>query len=78
LSQTDEVVVIKGVRRCGKSTLLVNEMKRLVASGVAKERLLFINFEDVRLIGHLGVELLGLIGRGSSENTKLLQSIKHF
>ena len=61
LSQTDEVVVIKGVRRCGKSTLLVNEMKRLVASGVAKERLLFVNFEDVRLIGHLGVELLGLI-----------------
>jgi predicted AAA+ superfamily ATPase len=61
LSQTDEVVVIKGVRRCGKSTLLLNEMKRLVASGVPKEQLLFVNFEDVRLIGHLGVELLGLI-----------------
>ena len=61
LSQTDEVIVVKGVRRCGKSTLLINEMKRLVASGVAKEQLLFVNFEDVRLIGHLGVELLGLI-----------------
>jgi predicted AAA+ superfamily ATPase len=61
LSQTDEVVVIKGVRRCGKSTLLINEMKRLVKSGVPKEQLLFVNFEDVRLIGHLGVELLGLI-----------------
>ena len=61
LSQTDEVVVVKGVRRCGKSTLLINEMKRLVASGVEKEQLLFVNFEDVRLIGHLGVELLGLI-----------------
>jgi len=61
LSQIDEVVVIKGVRRCGKSTLLINEMKRLVKSGVPKEQLLFVNFEDVRLIGHLGVELLGLI-----------------
>ncbi|MBN2825048.1 MAG: ATP-binding protein [Campylobacterales bacterium] len=61
LSQSDEVVVIKGVRRCGKSTLLINEMKRLVESGVAKENLLFINFEDVRLIGHLDVELLTLI-----------------
>ncbi|CAA6809305.1 MAG: ATPase component BioM of energizing module of biotin ECF transporter [uncultured Sulfurovum sp.] len=61
LSQTDEVVVIKGVRRCGKSTLLLNEMKRLVASGVPKEQLLFVNFEDVRLIGYLGVELLNLI-----------------
>ena len=61
LSQADEVVVVKGVRRCGKSTLLINEMKRLVAGGVPKEQLLFVNFEDVRLIGHLGVELLGLI-----------------
>lgn len=61
LSQTDEVLVIKGIRRCGKSTLLINEMKRLVASGVAKEQLLFVNFEDVRLIGHLGIELLTLI-----------------
>jgi len=61
LSQSDEVVVVKGVRRCGKSTLLVNEMKRLVSSGVPKEQLLFVNFEDARFIGHLGVELLGLI-----------------
>jgi len=61
LSQTDEVLVIKGVRRCGKSTLLINEMKRLIESGVAKEQLLFVNFEDVRLIGHLNVELLSLI-----------------
>ena len=61
ISQTDEVIVVKGVRRCGKSTLLINEMKRLMASGVPKEQLLFVNFEDVRLIGYLGVELLGLI-----------------
>ena len=38
MSKIDEVVVVKGVRRCGKSTLLINEMKRLVASGVAKEQ----------------------------------------
>ena len=61
LSQTDQVLVIKGVRRCGKSTLFINEMKRLVASGVPKEQLLFVNFEDIRLIGYLGVELLGII-----------------
>ncbi len=61
LSKSGEAVVIKGVRRCGKSTLLINEMKRLAASGVPKEQMLFINFEDVRLIGHLSVELLGLI-----------------
>jgi len=36
-------------------------MKRLVASGVAKEQLLFVNFEYVRLIGHLCIELLMLI-----------------
>ncbi|HIP50597.1 MAG TPA: ATP-binding protein, partial [Campylobacterales bacterium] len=60
-SESDEVIVIKGIRRCGKSTLLINEMKRLVKKGVEVERLLFVNFEDARLISHLGIELLSLI-----------------
>ncbi|HIP51360.1 MAG TPA: ATP-binding protein [Campylobacterales bacterium] len=60
-SHSDEVIVIKGIRRCGKSTLLINEMKRLVQNGIEVERLLFVNFEDARLIGHLGVELLSLV-----------------
>ena len=43
-----EVIVIKGVRRSGKSTLLVNEIKRLVADGLDVKNILFVNFEDQR------------------------------
>ena len=37
LSQTDEVVVVKGVRRCGKSTLFVNERGLLVQWSKSKK-----------------------------------------
>ncbi|MDO9208975.1 MAG: ATP-binding protein [Sulfuricurvum sp.] len=54
----DEIVVIKGVRRCGKSTLMLNQMKRLHQNGIDKRAMLFINLEDPRFINHLNLELL--------------------
>ncbi len=47
-SKSGEVIVIKGVRRSGKSTLLINEIKRLVAEGIDVHNILFVNFEDQR------------------------------
>jgi len=47
-SLSGEVIVIKGVRRSGKSTLLINEIKRLIADGTNVENILFVNFEDQR------------------------------
>lgn len=47
-TKAKEVIVIKGVRRSGKSTLLINEIKRLVAEGVDVKNILFVNFEDQR------------------------------
>ena len=47
-SGVGEVIVIKGVRRSGKSTLLVNEIKRLLADGTDVKNILFVNFEDQR------------------------------
>ena len=47
-STAGEVIVIKGVRRSGKSTLLINETKRLIASGTNPKNILFVNFEDQR------------------------------
>lgn len=43
-----EVIVIKGVRRSGKSTLLTNEIKRLIVEGTDVKNILFVNFEDQR------------------------------
>jgi len=47
-SGAGEVIVIKGVRRSGKSTLLINEIKRLTECGLDVKNILFVNFEDQR------------------------------
>ncbi|MBN2499066.1 MAG: ATP-binding protein [Deltaproteobacteria bacterium] len=53
-----EILVIKGVRRAGKSTLLLNEIKRLHASGRAARDILLVNLEDPRFVEHLEPALL--------------------
>lgn len=41
--------VVIGMRRAGKTFFCYQQMRALLASGVAKERLLYLNFEDERL-----------------------------
>ena len=54
----DEVVVIKGIRRSGKSTLMLNQIKRLLHANIDIKNILFVNLEDPRFINHLSLELL--------------------
>lgn len=56
--KNDEIVVLKGIRRCGKSTLLLNQIKQLLKNGVDKNEILFVNLEDPRFTNLLHVELL--------------------
>lgn len=57
-SASGEIVVLKGVRRSGKSTLLFNTIKRLLAEGQDIRDMLYINFEDPRFNNHLTLELM--------------------
>ena len=41
--------VLVGLRRAGKSTMLYQQVRKLVNSGVAWEQIIYINFEDERL-----------------------------
>ena len=68
LSQLDEVIVITGVRRCGKSTLMLNRIGQLYKEGVPKESILFVNLEDPRFINALGTNLLEKIKEVYLEN----------
>lgn len=68
LSQLDEVIVITGVRRCGKSTLMLNRIKQLLKEGVSKESILFVNLEDPRFINVLDTGLLEKIKEVYLEN----------
>lgn len=43
--------VVVGMRRTGKTFLLYQRMNDLFAAGVAKDRMLHVNFEDDRLLG---------------------------
>ncbi len=60
-STTGEIVIVKGVRRSGKSTILVNALRRLVDSGVSPREMMFVNLEDPRFIGQLEPGLLSRI-----------------
>jgi uncharacterized protein len=60
-SSTGEIVIVKGVRRCGKSTILINLIKRLIKGGVAPKDVLFVNLEDPKCINDLNTDLLSLI-----------------
>ncbi len=56
--QYDEVVVIKGIRRSGKSTLMINQIKQLIHDDIDIKNILFVNLEDPRFINALTVDLL--------------------
>lgn len=43
------IITVTGIRRCGKSSQLKLVVNRLLASGVPKERILYIGFDDERL-----------------------------
>jgi len=44
-----EIIVLKGIRRCGKSTILRQLMEQLVLQGIPKSQLLYVNLEDYLL-----------------------------
>ncbi len=46
---TGKVVGLAGVRRSGKTFLFFEAMRRLIAQGVPRERVIYLNFEDDRL-----------------------------
>lgn len=57
----NETLVIKGIRRSGKSTLMLNAIKKLLANGIKAKNILFVNLEDPRFINHLSTDLLQTI-----------------
>lgn len=58
-----EVVVLKGVRRCGKSTLMAQVIRELLARGVRPTQVLRVNLEEPLFSTEYSVELLEQIYR---------------
>ena len=47
--QPELIITVPGVRRAGKSSLLMLAVNKLLASGVKREQILWVNFDDERL-----------------------------
>lgn len=52
-----KIITVPGVRRCGKSTLMMIAINDLVKSGVPRENILWLGFDDERLV-NMSVEEL--------------------
>ena len=46
----DRIVTVTGIRRCGKSSLLGLAINQLLKSGIPRERILYIGFDDERFM----------------------------
>jgi|LGVE01.1.fsa_nt_gb predicted AAA+ superfamily ATPase len=53
-----EASIVAGVRRAGKSTILLQVLKKLIIAGVPRENILYVNFEEPTFIPYLTVEFL--------------------
>lgn len=54
------IVTIPGVRRCGKTSRMEVVVNRLLSSGIGRERVLWVSFDDERLV-RMGADDLNLI-----------------
>jgi hypothetical protein len=61
LPESRRIVSLVGPRRCGKTFLLFGEMRSLLDRGIPKDRIVYLNFEDVRLADLRGRDLLDVL-----------------
>lgn len=53
-----EVSVVTGVRRSGKSTILLQVLQKLIDAGTPRSNILYVNFEEPTFISNLTTEFL--------------------
>jgi len=56
-----EIIVLKGIRRSGKSTIIKQLIKELLKKGANKKQILYINLEDYGLADDLNIGLFDII-----------------
>ena len=57
-----KIITVPGVRRCGKSTMMEIAINELVQGGVPRQNILWLGFDDERLVNMAADELDDVIG----------------
>ncbi len=56
-----EILILKGVRRCGKSTIFKQLIQYLIKKRVKKKQIMYVNLDDYNFLPHLNIKLLEFI-----------------
>lgn len=56
-----EIIILKGVRRCGKTTIMKQLIQELINKGVKKEDIIYVNLDDFNFLPNLSIDLLEFI-----------------
>ncbi len=59
--QRKEIIILKGVRRCGKSTIMKQLIGELLNQGVDKKDIVYVNLDDFNFLPNLSLDLLEFI-----------------
>lgn len=73
-----EILVLKGIRRCGKSTIMKQLIKYLTKNNIRKEQILYLNLEDYNFSNNLNLELFNLVLNTYKKNINLNKKIFFF
>ena len=65
-----EIIVLKGIRRSGKSTIIKQLMHEMTLKGINKNQLLYLNLEDYNLTNDLTINLFNEVLDAYQQHTK--------
>ena len=76
--ENKEVIVLKGIRRAGKSTIIKQLIYELLQKNILAEQILYLNLDDYNLINELNLNLLDKVLQTYLKNIKNEKKIYMF
>ncbi len=73
-----EIIVLKGIRRSGKSTIIKQLMHEMTLKGINKIQLLYLNLEDYNFTNDLTIRLFDEVIDAYKEHTKNKKKVYFF
>lgn len=73
-----EVIILKGIRRSGKSTIVKQLITKLIKTGISKKQILYLNLEEYGFANNLNIQLFDSILEAYKKYSKNKKKIYFF